>query len=159
MAWSYLIGIFILNFSNFVRLCGDENFWEFLIHFYLCDDIPCRNVSLVILESSIVYAVAIHCLGDILCYKIGWNIDVIMYVLYYISQCMYVSYRFSQQPLTRLFWNFAWCFEIMSERQLSILVSIGCIITELWHNKGVVRGVISQWKLTLLINNTVTSLM
>ena len=53
---------------------------------------------------------------------------------------MYVSYRFSRQPLTRLFWNFAWCFEIMSERQLSILVSIGCIITELWHNKGVWGG-------------------
>ena len=24
-------------------------------------------------------------------------------ILYYISQCMYVSYRFSRQPLTRLF--------------------------------------------------------
>ena len=61
--------------------------------------------------------------------------------------CEFVSYRFSRQPLTRLFWNFAWCFEIMSERQLSILVSIGCIITELWHNKGVWGGleVIRKW--------------
>ena len=52
----------------------------------------------------------------------------------FLNVCMYVCYRFSRQPLTRLFWNFAWCFEIISERQLSILVSIGGIITELWHN-------------------------
>ena len=47
---------------------------------------------------------------------------------------MYVCYRFSRQPLNRLFWNFAWCFEMGSERQLSILEPIGWIINELSHN-------------------------
>ena len=49
---------------------------------------------------------------------------------------MFVRYRFSRQPLNRLIWNFAWCFEMVSERQLTILVTIGCIINELLHKLG-----------------------
>ena len=62
----------------------------------------------------------------------------------YVSQCMYicmyVCYRFSRQPLNRLLWNLAWCFEMVPERQLSILVSIGCVIIELSHNSCMKKG-------------------
>ena len=53
--------------------------------------------------------------------------------LYYISQCLSVCYRFSRQPLIRLLWNLTRCLEMKSERQLIILVSIGCIFNELSH--------------------------
>ena len=54
--------------------------------------------------------------------------------------CMYVCYRFSRQPLNRLFWNFAWCFEMGSERQLSILEPIGWKINDLSHNSCLKKG-------------------
>ena len=53
--------------------------------------------------------------------------------------CLSVRYRFSRQPLNRLFWNFAWCFEMISERQLSILVPNGCIINELSHKLCIIK--------------------
>ena len=53
-------------------------------------------------------------------------------ILYFsMCVCLFVCYRFSRQPLNRLLWNLARCFEMISERQLTILVSIGCIFNEL----------------------------
>ena len=57
---------------------------------------------------------------------------------------MFVRYRFSRQPLNRLFWNLARVFDMMSERQLSILVSNGCIINDLSHKLCVGRSVTSD---------------
>ena len=55
-------------------------------------------------------------------------------ILYFsVFVCVFVCYRFSRQPLNRLLWNLARCFEMVSERQLTILVSIGCIFNELSH--------------------------
>ena len=56
----------------------------------------------------------------------------LVYILL-LSVCMFVRYRFSRQPLNRLLWNLARVFDMMSERQLSILVSNGCIINDLLH--------------------------
>ena len=39
--------------------------------------------------------------------------------------------RFSQQPLNRSLWNLTGVLVVVPERQLSILVSIGCIISDL----------------------------
>ena len=84
-------------------------------------------------------------------------------ILYYISLClyvcMYVCYRFSRQLLNRSLWNLSWCFEMESERQLSILVPIGCIFSELWHNKGGLGGSALIGKWNYWRNNTMTSLM
>ena len=56
----------------------------------------------------------------------------ISYIIF-LNVCMFVCYRFSRQPLNRLLWNLARCFEMISERQLTILVSIGCVFHELSH--------------------------
>ena len=54
--------------------------------------------------------------------------------------CVYVCYRFSRQPLTRLIWNFPGIFVMMSERQLNILVPSGCIINDLSHKSCIFKG-------------------
>ena len=54
--------------------------------------------------------------------------------------CLSVRYRFSRQPLNRLLWNLAEVFDILSERQLSILVPNGCIINDLWHKLCIFEG-------------------
>ena len=67
----------------------------------------------------------------------------LVYILL-LSVCMFVRYRFSRQPLNRSFWNLARVFDMMSERQLSILVSNGCIINDLSHKLCVGRSVTSD---------------
>ena len=73
-------------------------------------------------------------------------------VIIFLNVCMYVCYRFSRQPLNRLLWNLAWCFEMVPERQLSILVSIGCVIIELSHMRYAL-----YWTRMSLATETVTS--
>ena len=53
-----------------------------------------------------------------------------IYIIF-LNVCLYVCYRFSRQPLNRLFWNLRWAFDMMSERQLSILGPNGCIGNDL----------------------------
>ena len=60
--------------------------------------------------------------------------------LYYISQCLFVRYRFSRQPLNRLLSNFAYVFNMMSERQLSILGSNTCTINDLPNELCLIEG-------------------
>ena len=67
-----------------------------------------------------------------------------MNFLYIITQCLFVRYRFSRQPLNRLLWNLTRVFDMVSERQLSILVSNGCIINDLSHKLCVGRSVTSD---------------
>jgi len=59
-----------------------------------------------------------------------WSLIKLSYIIF-LNVCMFVCYRFSRQPLNRLLWNLARCFEMVSERQLTIFVSIGCIFNEL----------------------------
>ena len=67
----------------------------------------------------------------------------LVYILL-LSVCVSVRYRFSRQPLNRLLSNLAGVFDMMSERQLSILVSNGCIINDLLHKLCVGRSVTSD---------------
>ena len=67
----------------------------------------------------------------------------LVYILI-LSVCVSVRYRFSRQPLNRLLSNLAGVFDMMSERQLSILVSNGCIINDLLHKLCVGRSVTSD---------------
>ena len=60
--------------------------------------------------------------------------------LYYISQCLFVRYRFSRQPLNRLFWNLRWASDMMSERELNILGSNAYKINDLPHELCVTEG-------------------
>ena len=47
-------------------------------------------------------------------------------------------------------------FEIVSDRQLSFLVTIECILNELWHNKGVWLGLAIIKKWNFWRNNTMS---
>ena len=67
-------------------------------------------------------------------------------IQYYISQCLSVRYRFSRQPLNHLLSNLAGVFDMVPERQLSILVSIGCIINELSHKLCISKGPVDPSK-------------
>ena len=62
-----------------------------------------------------------------------WN--PILYFSMYVCMFLYLLYR-SRQLLNHLSSNLSWCFEMVSDRELSVLVTIGCIFSELWHNKG-----------------------
>ena len=55
----------------------------------------------------------------------------------FLNVCLCVCYRFSRQPLNRLLWNLTRCFEMVSERQLTILVSIGCVFNPIQTGGGV----------------------
>ena len=66
--------------------------------------------------------------------------DVQISILYFSVFVLSVRYRFSRQPLNRLLWNLAGVFDIVPERQLSILVPNGCIINDLWHKLCIFQG-------------------
>ena len=80
--------------------------------------------------------------------------------LYIITQCVSVRYRFSRQPLNRLLWNLAGVFDLVSERQLNILMSNGCKINDLSHKLCMDQSVTSDIykKPKLRRHNTLVSL-
>ena len=58
---------------------------------------------------------------------------ILLYPILYFSVfvCLSVRYRFSRQPLNHLPSNLAGVFDMVPERQLSILVSNECIFNDL----------------------------